>query len=129
MPTQKKNAEKLVEPEIKDSPEKTKTVEKVYWSRAARMRLGNWVPEVRTGGKIDRREQALKWEEHIFVTSDPDKQEFIEESRAFKRNDIKLCKDAVEARTFSAQVAALKAGKKSEECRDESSVVIDVSGS
>jgi hypothetical protein len=130
---EKKNNEKLVEPEIKDSPQEIKEVvvrakEKIYWSRAARYRLDGWVLEKKTAGYIDSPSQALKFEEHVFVTAEKDKHEFIEGSKAFRRNDIILCENIEQARKLTTSAIAVRNGLNKEKCEDVTNTDIKLDG-
>jgi len=53
----------------------------------------------------------LQFSDNVFITDDPEKQKFIENSKSFKNGIIKLCDTQEEAKSFIAQVMAVKSVK------------------
>ena len=73
--------------------ETPKNEEKIYYAKAKRYQIANFVPEEWSGGRLVRREGSLQFEEHQLVTKDDAKIKHIEDSNGFANGDIILCKD------------------------------------
>ena len=85
---------------------------KCYVAPASKHTIGNWRKEVKTSdGSISVPEASLQFSDNVFITDDPEKQKFIENSKSFKNGIIKLCETPEEAKTFIAQVMAVKSVK------------------
>ena len=99
----------------------------VYWHQAKRGQVGNFVPEVRSGGIIVQSEEPLQFENHIHSTSDPKVVIFLEGEkvekdgkmvvvsmphRSFRDGTVVRCKDMAEAVAKTTAVRAVRGGVK-----------------
>jgi len=88
-----------------------KSERRLYWAKAERFQLANWIPEKKsTAGDIIQASIPIQFQEHIYATDDPKQIAHIEHSKAFKVGRIKLCKDENEAQVFSHAHRAARAG-------------------
>jgi len=87
-----------------DAPKK----EKIYWAPPKRFQLANYIPEQRTDKRVLQREVPIRFEEHLYVTSDPKKIEYIEASGSFEAGTIKLCATMADANALTARQGAMK---------------------
>lgn len=103
----------------------------IYWHQAKRGQMGNFVPEIRSGGVIVQSEEPLQFENHIHSTSDPAVVDFIEgvkddkgswvrdeagkarmPHRSFRDGTVVRCKDMSEAMSKTAAIKAVRGGVK-----------------
>jgi len=89
--------------------------------------VGNFIPEVRSGGVIVQSEEPLQFENHIHSTSDPKVVKFLEGEkvekdgktvvismpcRSFRDGTVVRCKDMAEAMSKTAAIRAVRGGVK-----------------
>lgn len=75
----------------------------LYWFKASRGQLANFIPERKSdSGIIMQDEVSIVATEHIFATDDLKKIEYIEDSKAYKAGRIKKCADEKEAAMLTA---------------------------
>lgn len=90
-----------------------KGVDAVFVAPAEKCRIGNFIPEIKTGGHIDRHEEEIRFEGHIFLAKgrrNPDgltQAEFIRKSRGFGSDCFEV-KSLKEAHQYIAGWAAKK---------------------
>lgn len=82
--------------------------ERIYWAHARGYQIDGFQKERRDHGTIVQPSKALMFTEHMFITTDPKEQGFIENSDAFKKSRIRRCKDIQEAQALTAQQNAVK---------------------
>jgi len=83
----------------------------VFWHRCKLGQVGNYQKEERYhSGDIKSREIPVRFFDHIFTTDKPDEIKFLEESDSFKAGTIKRAANMKEARAWTNQQAARKAG-------------------
>lgn len=70
--------------------EATQTEEKIYWSSSEELTLGGMVQERRGLNGEFTPNQSLKFRNHIFKTSSPKEQKFIENSSRFKSGNADI---------------------------------------
>ena len=80
----------------------------IFWSRASRLTIGNFVEAVYSGGRLITPEQGLKFYGNVLTTEDPKRIEFIRKSNAFECGDCREVASMEEARNLTAQQNALK---------------------
>ena len=90
------------------TPEKneTKTVskkERIFWSKAEKCRIGNFVKEERSGGRVTRAEQPIPFDKHIYVTGKQDEIDFILNSTTLAQGDCREVESIKEAHMLTAQ--------------------------
>lgn len=69
----------------------------VFWSRAKKARLANYVPEIKSDrGTVVRREDSIRFYEHMRITKNPKEIEFIRGHNAFESGDVIECADGVQ---------------------------------
>lgn len=56
---------------------------RLYWARAKKYRIANYVPEKKTSGNIDQREISIQFEEHIRLAHTLHEVEYIEGHKGF----------------------------------------------
>ena len=100
------NKQKKADQAVVEETAKTK----VYWSQPERLRIANFVKEIKdASGGIITPERPLRFEEHTYTTSDPKIMKFIEESGDFASNTIRACPGGIdEARKFTRELRTFK---------------------
>ena len=71
--------------------------ERIYFHPAKKFQIANFVTEIKSQGRIDRPEASLEFQSNLYVTTDKEKQDFIENSNPYKNGHITRCKDMNEA--------------------------------
>jgi len=92
-----------------DEVKKPENKDVVFWSRAIKCRIGNFVKEERDGaGRVSIPEGSIRFYDNLYITSKPNEIKFIRESSAFEAGDVRECSDINEARTMTNQRNAAK---------------------
>ncbi len=75
-----------------------KGVEAIFVAPAEKYRIGNFVPEIKTGGHIDKHEEEIPFEGHIFLAKNKAQAVFVRDSRGFGSEafEVKSIKEAHE---------------------------------
>jgi len=85
--------------------------EVIFYSMPEMMQVANYIPEKKEGASIIRPEGSLIFNNHSYVTSDPDKIAHIRKSDSFAANTIRECKDYAELKSYVLGQLARKSVK------------------
>lgn len=75
----------------------------IFWGRCSAHQIGNWIPEIkgRESGTIIKREQPLRFDNHIKATDNEKMIKFIRDSQGFVAGDVIECKNMEEAQSLT----------------------------
>ena len=73
---------------------------RLYWARAKKYRIANFVRERKTAGNIDQREISIQFEEHIFTAHTKEDADYIEGHKGYGVECWRV-KDMAEARALT----------------------------
>ncbi len=118
---EEKNRQAEIETQAKEKEANTN----VYWTRASKCQIGNFVKEIKQAGQIVQPEASLTIYGNTLATDDPEKIKFLEGCDAFRKGTIIKCKDLADAH---ARTAALRAEKSVKEYNNEDVSFTDLTG-
>jgi len=97
-------------PEKDNAPiEKTESGDMIFWAPANMYQLANFKEEVRSqNDRIIQSEVSIRFNNHVFVTDNKAKQEFILGSDAYEAGEIRLCETMEDAQLLTLQQNQLK---------------------